>query len=186
MIFSSCDCIFYNYLFLGGISWLSAGWDRQKLWGSLSGLAKKHPAWSSMFSLFCSQVEDLRGWNHTLKETEIPEFIVCKRITERGSCPLVLVWMRNKPLSPWDSWAVCYSCYLTLYKWGQYGWAETAGGWSRRSLLSEGTTWVRSTLHEEGNQTHHFPQRCNCSLSLFSELEYNRAEAESSWAKSVP
>lgn len=113
MIFSSCDCIFYNYLFLGGISWLSAGWDRQKLWGSLSGLAKKHPAWSSMFSLFCSQVEDLRGWNHTLKETEIPEFIVCKRITERGSCPLVLVWMRNKPLSPWDSWAVCYSCYLT-------------------------------------------------------------------------
>ena len=57
------------------------------------------------------------------------------------------------------------------------------GRWSRTSFQRE---WHELDPHIHNvNQTQYFPWKRDCSLSFFSELDYNKAKVASLWARSV-
>ena len=73
--------------------------------------------------------------------------------------------------------------YSGWYNWGQHWQVEIGEGWPRRPFQRE---WHELDPHIHNmSQTEYFLWKRDCSLGLFSELDYNKAKVASLWARSV-
>lgn len=85
---------------LGGVRWLSVGQWRWALWRALSGLAMKHPAWSSLFSLFCPHIWKWRTWDGGVTcWRNLNPWVDCLQESHwTRNLHIGIEWTRNQPL----------------------------------------------------------------------------------------